>query len=137
VPPGPGLFTVICALPRLFTWSAVSDTCSVVLFTKVVGTAVPFHKTEEFDSKPLPEIVMLAAVACGTLLGESPVICGVGLMTEKFIAVDAPPPGEGLVTVTGASTPPVNAEAGTWAWSDVALVKVVGTAVPLKDTTAP
>lgn len=115
------MFTVICALPRLFTWSAVNDTFSVLLSTNVVGTAVPFHKTVEFDSNPLPEIVIVVAVACGTLVCDSPLTCGVGAMTEKFTAAEAPPPGEGFVTVTGASTPPESAEAGTCTCSDVEL----------------
>ncbi len=48
-------------------------------------------------------------------------IDGVGLITAKVVAADDPPPGAGLVTVTDTFAPAESADAGTWAWSEVAL----------------
>jgi hypothetical protein len=108
-----------------------------VLFTNVVGTGVPFQFTVEFDSNPLPVIVIVADCACGTLCGEIPLTCGVGLITEKFTPGELPPPGDGFVTTTGANSPALRAVAGTWACSVVELLYVVGTGLPLNDTTDP
>jgi hypothetical protein len=54
-------------------------------------------------------------------LGEIPDTFGVGLITEKLTAADAPPPGLGFVTVTEAASPAVRADAGICAEIEVPL----------------
>jgi hypothetical protein len=93
--------------------------------------------TVEFDSNPLPVIVTVAECACGRLVGERLLTFGVGLITEKFTAVEVPPPGDGLFTVMAATAPAASAEAGTCACSVVELVYVVGIGLPANHTTEP
>jgi hypothetical protein len=108
-----------------------------VLLVNVVGLADPFQRTVEFASNPLPVMVRTVAVPCTRVLGETRAICGVGLITEKFTAAEPPPPGDGLVTITAATSPAARAAAGSVACREVEFEKIVGTAVPLKLTAEP
>jgi hypothetical protein len=111
--PGPGLFTEISPEPKLWRSFAVSVTCRVVLFTKVVGRSVPLYSTTELASKPLPVTVTVAGAPCGTLRGDRPVTLGVGLITRNLVAADEPPPGEGFDRTRLISCPAASAAAGT------------------------
>lgn len=59
----------------------------------VVGRAELFHKTTEFESNPVPMIVMVAAAPGGTYRGEMEVMAGIGLFTLNATPVEVPPPG--------------------------------------------
>jgi hypothetical protein len=55
----------------------------------------------EVGTKFVPSMVRVSAAApANAEEGERPVIVGTGLFTVKLIEFDAPPPGEGLVTIT-------------------------------------
>ena len=64
--PGAGLLTVKDPVPWFCRSEALSDTVNVVALTKVVGRGEVFHRAAEFDSKPVPVIVTLAATPGGT-----------------------------------------------------------------------
>lgn len=70
--------------------------------TKVVVFAAPLNFTTEVETKFVPLTVSVnAAPPAVALVGESEVIVGTGLFTVKLVAAEVPPPGAGLVTVTG------------------------------------
>ena len=61
----------------------------------------PFHFTVELEIKLLPVIVRLkAAPPAAAAFGLKPVIAGKGLLMVKLCALEMPPPGDGLNTVT-------------------------------------
>ncbi len=68
--------------------------------------AAPLKFTTEAAMKPVPFTVSVNAVEPAVAVdGCRVVIAGVGLFAAvmvKFTALDVPPPGVGLVTVTGA-----------------------------------
>lgn len=68
-------------------------------------------------------------------MGESEAAGAVTVVIVKVAGPEVPPPGAGLVTVTGTGPAVVTAVAGMEAVSWVALTKVEGSAVPLKLTT--
>jgi hypothetical protein len=75
--------------------------CKLVLETKVVVRALPFHCTAEVGAKLLPVTVsMKLALPVTAELGLNSVIFGGGTLIAKFTAFDVPPPGAGFVTVT-------------------------------------
>ena len=89
-----------------------------------MGRAAPFHSTTDEATKPLPLTVRgNAAPPAVALLGASEEIAGTGLLLliVKVAALDVPPPGLGLTTVTLAVPALVMSAAGTWAVSLVAL----------------
>lgn len=73
--------------------------CSSVELTTVVGFEVPFHKTAEFPSNPVPVMVIVAGAVPGIVCGEMDAIAGVGLFTLKLAVAETPPPGVGFCTV--------------------------------------
>jgi hypothetical protein len=102
-PPGAGFVTVTGTIPAVAMSPAGMDAVSCVALTNVVVAATPLKLTAAPLTKPEPVTVrvkpVLPAVA---LLGESVVMTGGGLVTEKLMAgVEVPPPGAALVTVTG------------------------------------
>jgi len=107
----------------------------VVLLNTPVFRADPFHSTMEFDSNPVPVILMVAAFPGGTYLGEIAVIAGTGLLTVKDAAPDAPPPGAGLTTVMELCELPAKSDAGMVAFTSVVLTNVAFRAVPFQCTT--
>ena len=111
---------------------ALSITCKVVGFPKVVGRAEPFHKTTEFDSNPVPLIAIVAALPGGTYRGEIALIDGTGLFTLNVTAAEGPPPGAGFCTVIALAELAVEFAAGTVAFNSVALTNVVARAVPFQ-----
>jgi hypothetical protein len=63
---GPGLLTANEPVPTFSKSVALNATCNTVVLTTVVGLVDLFHNTTEFDSKPVPIIVMVAAIPGGT-----------------------------------------------------------------------
>jgi len=100
-PPGVGFTTATCADPTAATSPAWSVRVSWVLLTKLAAWFAPFHVTVLVATKPVPVIVSVEpAAAVVTVLGETPEICGLGLLMARVMELDAPPPGDGLMTTT-------------------------------------
>lgn len=72
-----------------------------------------------------------AAPPAVALFGAIVVIVGGGLVTLKFTATDVPPPGTGLVTVTGNAPTAAISDAVMAAVTCVELTNVVTLAEPL------
>ena len=80
----------------------------------------PFHLTTELELKPVPFTVRVKAGSPAVLLvGLKPVVVGTGLFTVKAWALEVPPPGEWLYTVTLAVPAVAMSEAGMAAVSCV------------------
>jgi hypothetical protein len=124
------LLTVSDPVPWFCKSTALSATVNVVEFANVVGFALLFHITTEFDSNPVPVTVTVTATPGGTYRGETPEIAATGLFTVNGVAPDAPPPGVGFTTTIWAVELPVSCEAGTTAVSFVLLMTVVVIADP-------
>lgn len=72
-----------------------------LLLRKVVGRASPFHCTMEPLTNFVPVTVKVKAVPpAGTLGGEREVIAGRRIVMLKLRALEVPPPGVGLNTLT-------------------------------------
>ena len=103
-PPGAGLKTVTFALPPVLISSAVmlAESCVLPPLTNVVGRSVLFQRTTEFARKLAPVTIRVKALPPATLvLGARLVtVGGDGLLIVKASALDVPPPGVGLKTVT-------------------------------------
>ena len=127
---GAGLLTVNDPVPWLCKSDALRATCNPVVLTTVVGRAAPFHSTTEFDSNPVPVIVIVAALPGATYRGEIDVMTGAGLFTGNATAVELPPPGAGLCTEIWLAELPVRSAAGTVAFTSVALTKVLASVTP-------
>jgi hypothetical protein len=77
------------------------ETVNCVLLTKAEGLLLPFHWTADPVTKLVPVRVNLKVdKPAVTLLGERVLNAGAGLLMVKVNALDAPPPGVGLNTVT-------------------------------------
>src|SRR5205809_766045 len=76
-----------------------------------------------------------AAPPAAALLGESELSVGTGLLIVNVCAPEAPPPGVGLKTVTGAVPGVAMSFARICAWSWVLLRKVVVRIAPFQRTT--
>ncbi|HTY77659.1 MAG TPA: hypothetical protein VMI34_07570 [Candidatus Bathyarchaeia archaeon] len=110
---------------------------SCVALTNVVVRLLPFHWMTEVGTKPLPATVSVkAAPFCCALPGESEDNTGAGFtpVTVKAMALDVPPPGAGVVTVTAGEPALARSPAGMLAVSCVALTKVVGRLEPFHCT---
>jgi hypothetical protein len=103
-PPGVGLTTVTLAVPADAMSVAGIAAVSCEAETYVVVRANPFHRTDELEIKPVPVTVRVKAGPPAVAeLGERVVMVGTGLLAAlmvKVLAVDVPPPGVGLKTVT-------------------------------------
>jgi hypothetical protein len=110
----------------------VRATCSAELLTTVVGREDPFHNTTEFDSNPVPLIVMVAEVPGATNRGEIALITAVGLFTLKIAPAEAPPPGDGFCTAIRLAELPLTCAASRVAFSSIALTNVVVSATPFQ-----
>src|SRR5438046_5525152 len=76
-----------------------------------------------------------AAPPAAALLGESELSVGTGLLIVNVCALEAPPPGVGLKTVTEAVPAVAMSLARIWTWSWVPLTKVVVRPLPFQRTT--
>ena len=134
-PPGAGFTTATAIVPALASWVAVSVAVSEVALTKVVALGVPAKVTSDAVTKPVPVTVTATGDEPAVALdGVIVVTVGLGLPTVKVAGRLTPPPGAGFVTTTGSAPVVVRAVAGIVAVRAVALVTVVGIAVPLNET---
>jgi hypothetical protein len=129
---GPGLLTVNDPTPCLCRSVAVKATCNKVVLTTVVGRADPFHNTTEFDSNPVPVIMIVAELPGGTNRGEIAVMTAAGLFTSNVAAAEVPPPGAGFCTTIGLAELPVRSAAGSVTFTSVPLTNVVARVVPFQ-----
>jgi hypothetical protein len=136
-PPGGLLNTTTDAVPPEEILEAGTDAVSEVALTNVVVSGLPFHSTTELATKFVPAIVSVnAAPPASAEVGEIDVSVGTGSLIVNGAPVSAvPPPGAGFMapTVTGPTI--AISEAGTVAVREVALTKVVVSAVPFHNTT--
>jgi hypothetical protein len=111
---------------------------SWLLLVKVVGRSVPFQRTAEFATKFRPFSNKLKACSpSGAQEGLTKLSVGTGLgalVMVKVIALEVPPPGAGLVTVTAGVPVEAMAAAGMAAVNCVELTNVVAGADPPKLT---
>jgi len=132
-PPGAGFNTVTSMVAFDATSEFVTDTVNCVEFTNVVVRVMPLNATVELAMKLEPLTVRIppgGSAPLEDIEGESEEIAGTGLLGGVIVkarAVDAPPPGAGLTTVTCA----VPAVAMSWALIDteswvLLVLKVVG-----------
>lgn len=127
---GPGLLTVNDPTPWFCRSAALSATCNTVVLATVVARAEEFHNATEFDSNPVPVIVIVAELPGGTNRGEIAVITATGLFTLNVAAGEVPPPGAGFCTAIKLAELPVRSAEGSAAFSSVALTNVVVSAAP-------
>ena len=96
-PPGPGLLTVMLAVPAETISLAEIEAVSVVALLKVVGRSDPFHRTVEPEMKLEPDTVRVkAGPPAFAEVGLIPEIDGTGFWIAKDCALESPPPGPGL-----------------------------------------
>ena len=137
-PPGAGFVTVTGNMPPVARSVARIDAVTFVALTNVVVSALPLKFTTAPLTKPVPFTVSVnPAPPSVVFVGETELIVGGGLFTVKFAGVDGPPPGAGLITVTGSVPPAAISVARIEAFTWVALTNAVVRALPLKFTTAP
>ena len=98
--------------------------------------SAPFHRTTDELMKFVPVAVSVnAAPPAAALLGESELSVGTGLLIVNVCALEAPPPGVGLKTVTGAVPGVAMSLARICTWSWVPLTNVVDRSLPFQRTT--
>jgi hypothetical protein len=136
-PPGAGFETVTTAEPAEAMSVVVIAACKLVLETKVVARALPFHTTVEDETKFVPVTVSVnAALPTNAEFGLKDAAVGMGLLIVNITAPELPPPGAGLTTVTIA-VPAVAMSAGVIAACKLVLErKVVARALPFHSTVA-
>jgi hypothetical protein len=98
---GAGLLAVTLNVPAVAISAAGIEAVTCVALTKVAAIELPLNEIVPPEMKPVPLTVSVkVAPPTRALAGESDVIVGTGLFTVNVAAVDVPPPGPGLVTVT-------------------------------------
>src|SRR3989454_1016756 len=139
VPPsGPDRTTVTDAVPTAARSEAGMAAGGRAGLTKVVVRVAPFQRTVDPFTNPVPLTVSVkAAPPTVALVGVSPVIVGMGLLTGNVCAAEVPPPGVGVNTVTCGVPAVAMSAAGIAAVSWVALMKVVVRAAPFHCTALP
>jgi hypothetical protein len=136
-PPGLGLTTVISAEPAFAMSLAGIAEVNCVLVASV-ARLFPFQRITEPETKLEPVTVRTkAGPPAVTLVGERPVITGTGFITANRAAVETPPPGAGLDTVTCALPAIDRSAVDINATSCVLLTKVVGREAPFHKTVEP
>src|SRR5947199_145391 len=99
---------------------------SCVALTNVVDLAPPFQRTADEAMKFVPVAVRVNPAPPATaLLGEIELSVGTRLLIVNVCALEVPPPGVGLKTVTGAVPADAMSPARICARSWVLLTKVV------------
>jgi hypothetical protein len=102
-PPAPGLNAATDAVPAVAISAAVIDALSRFAFMKVVNRSDPFHRTTEVGIKFDPLTVRLKPAPPAVALdGLRLVRTGTPDLIVKVNALEVPPPGVGLNTVTDA-----------------------------------
>jgi hypothetical protein len=132
----PGFVTVISSHPADAISAGLITAANCVALTNVVARALPLKSTVA----PLTNSVPFTSTFNGELIvsldGESDVIAGIGPpIDEKVAAVDVPPPGLGLLTVTICSPVAAMSVARIAAVTCVPLTNVVVRGEELKFTT--
>jgi len=123
-PPGAGLTTVTVAPPCVATSAAGTCAVNSATFTNVVASAVDPHITVDSVVKVTPIAVTVSgnvALPAVTLVGEMLLIIGTTAETVNVSALDVPPPGAGVTTVTEAVPSVFSSAAGNSADSPVLL----------------
>ena len=134
-PPGDGFWTTTLAVPAEAMSLAEIEAVTWVALTNCVVRSAPFHHTVELLINPVPFTVNVkAAPPAVAELGLKLVMAGVGLLIVKVCALEVPPPGAGVTTVTEAVPAVAMSVAGMAAVSCVALTKVVVRAFPFQFT---
>jgi hypothetical protein len=117
-PPGPGLKTVTAADVETARSADVSCAESWTLLTNTAARLAPFHKTVELLTKPEPKTLNVRpgvpAVALDGEIEANPGT-GFGRETRKVFAVEVPPPGDGVKTVTAAVAAEARSAVRIWA----------------------
>lgn len=109
-----------------------------VLLTTVVEWAEPFHATAAPERKPVPFTVRVKELPPAVAVaGDNEVRVGGGLAMVKATAFEAPPPGEGLTTVTALELGDAMSAAVMLAVNCVEFTNVVVRAAPSHCTIAP
>ena len=130
-PPGVGVETVNIAVPAVAMSAAVIAACKLVLETKVVERALPFHWTAEEETKLVPVTVNVnPALPATAELGLREETEGTGLLIANVSAPEMPPPGVGVETVTVTMPSVVMSAPVIAACKPVPETKVVGRALP-------
>ena len=138
-PPGVGLVTLTVGDPALATSLARIAAVTCVALTYVVVFTAPLKLMMELLRKPVPVTVRVKAdEPAVALAGESLVMAGAGFRAAETVKVtmfEVPPPGVGLVTITGNDPIVATSDGRIAAVSCVALIKVVALEAPLNFTT--
>ena len=114
-PPGVGFTTVRLNMPPVVRSLAGIEAVTCVELTNVVVRGEPLKFTIDVETKLVPFTVMVKAASPTFLLvGEMLVVVGTGLFTVRTCGFDVPPPGAGLMTVTG-NEPPIATSAAVMA----------------------
>jgi hypothetical protein len=96
-----GFTTVTLATPIAATSAVVMAACNSVLEMKDVGRVLPSHWTADVETKFVPVIVRVnPAPPAMAELGFNNAIVGGGTLIVNVSALEAPPPGAGVETVT-------------------------------------
>src|SRR5207245_1251786 len=137
-PPGAGLNTVTRPIPTIRTSVAGITALNCVAETYLVGRVAPFHRTTEPAIKFAPVTVSVnPEVPAIARFGLSDDVVGTGFVIVKVCALDVPPPGAGLNTVTCAVPAVPRSGAAIVAVSWVAGTNVVARFAPFHRTVEP
>ena len=137
VPPaGAGLTTVTWTVPAVAMSLAGIAACKIALLPKPVVRLEPFNCTTEPEVKPVPFTVRVKSAAPAVAVaGEMEVRLGIGVPIKRERALETPPPGGPLETVTWTVPIAAMSLAGIAAVIWVLLKKVVKRLLPFHCTT--
>src|SRR5437667_291784 len=137
-PPGAGVNTVTDAVPCVAMSEAEIAAWSWVALPNVVVRSAPFQRTTDEPMKLLPVTLSVnAAPPATTVLGDREVSVGLGFgaVIVNVCALEAPPPGVGVNTVTDAVPPAAMSAVVIWACSWVLVTNVVARSLAFHRTT--
>jgi hypothetical protein len=135
-PPGAGVKTVMAAGPAVASSLVGIAAVSRLALTSVVARSLPFQRTTE-DARKLAPLTVSVKFGAPTVavLGEMVVTVGAGFRIAKLAAVEVPPPGAGVTTVTTLEPAAARSLAGIVAVRLVELPNVVVRFAPFHWTT--
>jgi len=116
-----GLDTVTAAVPEKAMSAAVIAAVTCVEFTNVVARGDPFQFTTSPFTKPVPFTVSVKPVGAQNVVEVGEIEEMTGATIENEIALEVPPPGVGLNTLTGTDATEAISTAEIAAWSCVEL----------------